>query len=199
MKPSNKCKKKPWLNKEAILSIKDKQRAWTKYSYCKTKQNYQHYAEKRNTATRTCRLAKINFEREIARNIKSDSKSFWNYVRSQSKTKSAIGDLESDNGTLTSSDLCKAELLNAFFVSVFTEEDTSYIPSINEKSFNEPLADIYISPEMVKKKLCQLKTSKSPGIDAVHPLLLKECHEEICDIVTKLFNMSITSEEIPNL
>jgi len=73
VKPSNKAKKKPWLNKEALVSIQEKKRAWKIYTMCKTKSNFQLYAQKRHIASRTCRLAKLNFEREIALNIKSDS------------------------------------------------------------------------------------------------------------------------------
>ena len=114
------------------------------------------YAEIRNKATRQCRSAKIGFEKEIAKNIKSDNKSFWNYVRSQTNTRVGISDLQSNDGTLTSSDAQKAELLNAFFSSVFTEENTSNIPNIESSEFERDLDSIVITPILVEKKQSSL-------------------------------------------
>ena len=137
IKPSNKTKKKPWLNYDAILAVESKKRAWKKYKNCKSKQNYQKYAEIRNKATSACRSAKVFYEKELAANIKTDAKSFWNYVKSQSKTSVSIGDLEDSNGLLTSSDTQKAEILNAFISSVFTEESTDNMPMFEEREFDE--------------------------------------------------------------
>ena len=197
--PSNKAKKKPWLNRDALTSVKNKKKAWKKYRLCRNPHNFQLYAEARNKATRECRNAKLNYEKLIAINIKEDSKSFWNYVRMQSKTRTGIGDLESSDGTLSSSDHQKAELLNTFFASVFTEEDTSTIPTIDGIDIEEHLEQVEITPEKVKKKLNNLKTSKSPGIDNIHPLLLKECSEELCGIITKLFNQSFLNGSVPEM
>ena len=52
-RPSNRAKKKPWLNHDAISAIKEKKRAWKSYLLCKTKPKFQVYAEKRNKATPT--------------------------------------------------------------------------------------------------------------------------------------------------
>lgn len=199
VRPSNRAKKKPWLNKDALLAIQDKKRAWKSYKMCKTKQKYQKYAEVRNKATRTCRDAKVNFERQIASNIKSDSKSFWNYVRSQTKVKSSIGDLECSDGSITSSDIQKAELLNVFFASVFTNEDKSSIPTIEKKCSNVSISDVHITPAAVEKKLSALKTAKTPGIDCIHPLLLKECRHELCEIVARLFQQSLNYGQVPDM
>ena len=199
VRPSQKAKKQPWLNRDAITAVQDKKRAWKTYTFCKTQQNYQKYAGKRNKATRACRDAKINFERKLANNIKTDSKSFWSYVRSQSKTKSGIGDLESQDGSLLSTDIQKAELLNSFFASVFTTEDLTSVPELCDRQFTNTLEDLTIIPPNVKKKLNNLKTSKSPGIDSIHPLFLKECSEELCVSIADLFNLSLQNSMLPPL
>ena len=199
VKPSNKAKKKPWLNREALNLVQNKKKAWKKYRMCRSKDNFQKYAEARNKATRACRNAKLNYEKLIAVNIKNDSKSFWNYVRSQSKTRTGISDLEGSDGTLSSSDYQKAEMLNTFFTSVFTEEDLSNIPTLEKRSFEECLNQVKVTPEKVQKKLKNLKTSKSPGIDNIHPLLLKECSAELCQIITMLFKQSIQDGSVPDM
>lgn len=198
-KPSNKTKKKPWLNKDAIIAIEAKVKAWKIYLMCKTKQNFQKYAELRNKATRECRNARFFFEQKLSENIKSDSKSFWNYVRAQSKTKSGISDLESSDGTMTTSDLEKAELLNSFFSSVFTNENTTHIPELAEREFHSELNNLNITPETVAKKLSKLNASKSPGIDAIHPKVLKECCAQISNVLSSIFNKTILAGTLPSI
>ena len=197
--PSNSRKKKLWINKEALQAIDEKNKAWKKYRACKTKHNYQLYAEKRNKSTHANRKAKSNFERLVAENIKTDSKSFWNYVRSKNKTRTGISDLYTSDGSLSNSDVQKAELLNNFFSSVFTDEDLSVIPDVGERAFNYPLESITITVEAVEKKLKQLKTDKSPGMDNIHPIILKECSSEICKPLTDLFNISLKKGTLPEV
>jgi len=182
-----------------LLPVRKKRSAFKKWNFCKTEHNWQLYAEKRNKATRSCRFAKRNFERELAGNLKTDPKSFHSYVRSQLKSKTHIADLESQDGSLLSSDVQKAELLNSFFSSVFTNEDVSHIPTMEDRNFETFLEDIYISPSDVEKKLDKLKSNKSPGIDSIHPLLLKECAHELSEVLADMFNQSIQSGSLPSL
>ena len=59
-------------NRDALTAIQEKKTAWKTYKMCKSKINFQKYAERRNKATRACKSAKLNFEKEIANNIKND-------------------------------------------------------------------------------------------------------------------------------
>ena len=59
--------------------------------------------------------------------------------------------------------------------------------------------DITLIPECdVAKKLHDLKTNKSPGPDGLHPRILKEVGPQICSMLTKLYNLSIESGQIPD-
>ncbi len=44
--------------------------------------------------------------------------------------KTGVADLENEEGILTSSDKEKAEVLNRFYSSVFTQENTDNIPAL---------------------------------------------------------------------
>jgi len=46
--------------------------------------------------------------------------------------KTSLGDIQKEDGSLTSVDHEKAELLNKYFTSVFTREDTDTMPIMNE-------------------------------------------------------------------
>ena len=64
----------------------------------------------------------------LAQTIKSDSKSFYAYVRSKQKVRDKVGPLEDNAGNIITPGFLMAEELNMHFSSVFTREDTSSIP-----------------------------------------------------------------------
>ena len=104
---------------------------------------------------------------------------FWKYVRSKTKVKTGINDLEREDGSFARRDEDKADVLNKFFASVFTREDTSNIPNPVWKGIGEALEDIDITKEEVLKKIMKLNPSKSPGPDCLHPRALKETADVI--------------------
>ena len=75
----------------------------------------------------------------------------------------------------------KADVLADFFSSVFTEEDTRKMPQMTRRNFKEWLTNINISKEKIKKKLLELKISKAPGPDGLHPRLLKELAAQLSE------------------
>ena len=76
------------------------------------------------------------FERKLARNLKTDVKTFWRYVNNGMKVRVHVGDLEREDGTVATTDTEKAEVLNQFFTSVFTIEDMENMPTMEER-FNK--------------------------------------------------------------
>ena len=73
---------------------------------------------------RGCREAmgksKAHLELNLARGVKDNKKVFFKYINSGRKTKENIGPLLNDVGALVTKGTEKAEVLNAFFASVFT-------------------------------------------------------------------------------
>ena len=55
---------------------------------------------------------------------KSNPRYFWKYVQAKTKSNIGISPLKRENGDLAESNGDKAKNLNAFFASIFTEEDT---------------------------------------------------------------------------
>ena len=86
------------------------------------------YKEALNAATNEVRKSKRNFEHKLAQNIKSDSKSFYAYVRSKQNVRDKVGPLVDNAGNIITQGFLMAEELNMHFSSVFTREDTSSIP-----------------------------------------------------------------------
>ena len=75
------------------------------------------------------------------------------------KNRSALADLESLDGTMTETDVDKAEVLNTFFTSVFTLDSLENIPTFDNRLHNTELTDFLITNEEVEKILKTLKTT----------------------------------------
>ena len=57
-----------------------------------------------------------------------------------------------------------------------------------EGNTSEHLGQLFVTPEMIAKKIKKMKVSKTPGVDGIPPKLLKEIVEQISTPLVKLFN-----------
>eukprot|EP00061_Rhincodon_typus_P009870 g33691.t1 len=89
-----------------------------------------------------------------------------------------------------------AEELKNYFASVFTVEDMSNIPKIQQSQGAE-LSMVAITKDKVLEKLNGLKVDKSPGPDGLHCRFLKEIAEEIVEALVAIFQESLESGRIP--
>ena len=83
MKKQGKRSKKKNQSKEAFRMITYKQGTWRVYKHTRKDKDYEVYKEALNASTNEVGKYKRNFEHKLAQNIKSDSKSFFAYVRSK--------------------------------------------------------------------------------------------------------------------
>ena len=98
MKKQGKRSTKKHLSKEAFKKIRYKQDMWRVYKHTGKDKDYDVYKEAVNAATNEVRKSKRNFEHKLAQNIKSDSKSFYAYVRSKQNVRDKVGPLEDNAG-----------------------------------------------------------------------------------------------------
>ena len=200
MKKQGKRYKKKHLSKEAFRKIIYKQNMWRVYKHTGTDKDYDAYKEALNAATNEVRKSKRNFEHKLAQNIKSDSKSFYAYVRSKQKVRYKVGPLVDNAGNIITQGFLMAEELNMHFSSVFTREDTSSIPVPETKfkgSEGERLGQLVVTPEVVVSKINNMKENKSPGVDGISPKILKETVEQISTPLAHVFNMSLKEGSVP--
>ena len=102
------------------------------------------------------------------------------------------------NGELQTDNKIKAELLNKFFQSVFTIEDTTQGIPIFPPRTDQKLETIEFDIQKVQEHLEKLKETKSSGPDQMHPQFLKETAKNIAEPLTKIFQESIETRNIPN-
>ena len=124
---------------------------------------------------------------------------FWSYVRSKLKTKGKLGQLETENGTITNDSRKKAEVLNTYFASVFEIEGQGALQEFQDRDFDETLTYIEISENLVAKLIDRLKPSKSQGPDDIHPKLIKECKTSIVTPLTIIFKKSLQESVLPDI
>ena len=112
MKKQGKRPNKKHLSKEAFRKIRHKQNMWRVYKHTGKDQDYVVYKEALNAATNEVRKSKRNFELKLAQNIKSDTKSFYAYVRSKQNVRDKVGPLEDNAGDKITEGILMAEELN---------------------------------------------------------------------------------------
>jgi len=90
-----------------------------------------------------------------------------------------------------SNDQDMGSLMNEFFASVFTREDTNHSPAAKmrfQEQGNDKLYSHGITAGMMKSKLCKLKMNKAPGVDSVGTMIQTELSGEISHTVGDIFS-----------
>ncbi|CAC5397992.1 unnamed protein product [Mytilus coruscus] len=134
---------------------------------------------------------------------KKTLKAIWSYIKSKTKTKKeGIGDLHLDpedtKSDKTEDNRKKAKLLVEYFSSIFTKEPDGVVPSPTPVLVTKVMSNQKIKEEVVLKHLNALKIDKSPGMDKLHPRLLKENAESLANPLCIIYNQSLESKTVPN-
>ena len=111
--------------------LKNKRYLFKIYKKYRSQTALHNYNTARNKVSYKIKLMKKSKECDIARNIKSNPKAFYQYVSSKMVKKEGVYELLNEKGVLTNNDKEKCDIINKFFSSVFTNENTSDIPDFN--------------------------------------------------------------------
>ena len=136
----------------------------------------------------------LNYEKNLSLNVIHP---FWKYINSRLKVRPTIDDLQCPDGSKAHTDGDKADTLNKYFTSIFTQENLSTIPSFTLDVSVPPLQTVTITPYIVYKKLVCINTSKSPGPDGWPLLAFRETAEQIYMPLSLLFTKSLESGILP--
>lgn len=121
----NRRRRPVWMNEKALNRIRKKKAAFTRYKETREGKDYLEYARERNAVKSEVRKAVRDYEKEVAKQSKRNPKAFYRYVNSKLKMRTGIADLQSKDGSKVTSNRDKADVINEFFSSVYTVEDTS--------------------------------------------------------------------------
>ncbi|KAK4806934.1 hypothetical protein QYF61_027301 [Mycteria americana] len=146
------------------------------------------------------RRAKAELELNLAAAVKDNKKHFFKYISSKRRAKENLQPLVDGGGNTVTKDEENAEVLNAFFASVFNSRANCSLgtqpPELEDRDGDQNGAPI-IQGEMVSDLLHHLDTHKSMGPDEIHPRVLKELAEVLTKPLSIIYQQSWLTGEVP--
>ncbi|CAM4664489.1 unnamed protein product [Lepidochelys kempii] len=184
-----------WLNHEILADLKHKKEAHKKWKVGHmTREEYKNIAR---ACRNEIRRVKSHLELQLARDVKSNKKGFFRYVGNKKKAKKSVGPLLNEGGNLVTEDVEKANVLNAFFASVFTNKDSSQTAALGITTWGVD-GQPSVEKEVVRDYLEKLDVHKSMGPDELHPRVLKELAAVIAEPLAIIFENSWRTGEVPD-
>jgi transcriptional regulator of met regulon len=179
-----------------VKLIRQKKSMWKEVKYHNTGQQLENYKKLEKEVANKIRNAKRKVERELAFENDKNGRQFSNYVKSKTKSRTGIGPLCMEDGSVTADSKKMADALNSYFSSVFSAESLSNLPVKNRETEVE-LEHINFEKGEILKVLKNLKQSAAPGPDGISPRILKEMRFELVNVMQKIFQKSIDQAKVP--
>uniref|UniRef100_A0A8C5PPB0 Reverse transcriptase domain-containing protein n=1 Tax=Leptobrachium leishanense TaxID=445787 RepID=A0A8C5PPB0_9ANUR len=185
-----------WLSRKVTKEMKNKKKAFKAFKFDKSEASYKAYRAANKACKNAIRWAKLENEKEIAKESKTNPKRFFRYINSKKPKSENVGSLKSESGLLLTEDQDKAEILNDYFSSVFIKEKpiTGDMKFINK---NLLIQSDWLTQDKVLQKLNNVNVNKAPGPDGIHPRVLRELCVEICKPLFLIFQDSFLSGIVP--
>ena len=184
----------PWLNKEILNAIRNKQRLWRERRSGGTEADYKEAVKK---VRNLIRRAKYKHEKLIAENRDRNKRPFYAYIRGRTKCRPEVGPLKTATGeTVTSSDQM-ASILNKYFSTVFTTETDAVTPTAGDRAGNSRVSTVRITEHEIKKKIMKLRASAAAGPDEIGPRVLQELVNEVSAPLTEIYRSSLATGDVP--
>ena len=193
----------PWINGTIRKLMRKRNRLYKKYKRNKTVENYESFKDIRNNVTSSLRKSKKEYFKSLADKLKSSSlatSDYWKTLKSFIKPSvdTSIPPII-HNGSYISDSSDKAKLLNDFFVSQTSLDDSTAMLPNTDLPANNTLHNIIITDEEVRSVLQTLKLGKSSGPDNINNRILKEIAYPISKPLCDLFNYSLSRGIFPDV
>ena len=151
------------MTKKVRNLLNRKQRCFRLVKICASEENVKQLKVIERKCKNAIRNAKKSLEKKLSE--QGDMKPFQAYVRQKTKTKTNVGPLRRNNDII-SDNKEMAEMLNSYFVTVFTLEDESNLPNTPEFE-GIKIENFEMSKKQIETKIKKLKTFSAPGPDKI--------------------------------
>ena len=194
----------PWHKNVPRATRNLRSRAWQEYKDARRRFGRRspqalHKLNQVNTINAELRsstlVAQSNYEEHLAAQRKDKPKLFHSYIRHKKKARPRVGPL-SIHGNLSDDPSAMADQFVNAFSSVFSVEEV-LDPSPHQYSQGS-IEEINLDIQDVRNRLKQLKSDSAMGPDNLHPLLLKECADELALPFYLLFSKSLHIGKLPH-
>ncbi|KAK4817476.1 hypothetical protein QYF61_015810 [Mycteria americana] len=146
------------------------------------------------------RSSSSELELNLATAVKDNKKHFFKYISSKRRAKETLQPLVDGGGNTVTKDEEEAEVLTAFFASVFNSRANcspgTQPPESEDRDGDQNGAPI-IQGEMISDLLHHLDTHESMGPDEIHPRVLKEVVEVLTKPLSIIYQQSWLTGEVP--
>lgn len=200
-KRTNREPPKPaWSNSELRSLKKRKRAALRKHTKHRTDLTKRRYSKANSDYKRLNNQLFLAHQSQLQRRLKSNPKSFWQYVNAQRKETGLPSSMTYGNAEADSTgDI--AELFRLQFSSVFVDEQISahdVALAVSNIPDSTPSGGPFtVNEDMVVSAGRQLKNSTNPGPDGIPSVVLKRCLNALSIPLAIVFNLSLTAGEFP--
>ena len=185
-----------WYNSTIIKNIKKKDKFRKKYNKTKQDRWKLKYTEYRHLVKSQSTTAYEAYQKNVQNELKSNPKSFWQFVKNQ-KITSDIPDLMIFNNKEFSE---PANIVNAFaefFSSVYTNNNFCSISNFKQEPYSG-FGFIEITELELRKAVKKVKVNKSVANDSLPVYIVKGCIDFLIKPLLFIFNLCLKNGTYPS-
>ena len=190
--------KQPWVTNNVKRLSRKKQRAYNRARTSDSPLDWSKYHDLKRQCQRECRQAFNNYISSlIDPNSSKVTKRLWSFIKSRKQDNTGIGPLI-HQGTKFIDSEDKANVLADYFSSVFTCNNTSHLPEVNDIPLPS-ISPLTVHVEGVAQLLTNIQPHKASGPDNLPARFLKEVAYEIAPVLSIVFQASLDQGHLPNI
>ncbi len=188
----------PWFNSNTKRATRRKARAYKKARLTNRDRDWARFKRLKRESQKTCRQAYNKYVYDIVHTDPASRRNKKLGALVKSKRCDQMGVAPLKVGSFVHSDpKRKANILNNQFTSVFSADDGSPVPDLNDSDAHPTMDEILVDLNGVIKLLKNVKPFTASGPDKIPAMLLKESAEEIAPAIQLLFQASISQGRVP--